>query len=352
MNTLDRKKPVLVTGATGYLASWIVKLLLDEGISVHATVRDKTKKEKYAHLLNIAKEGKGKLEIFEADLLKEGSFRDAMKDCELVIHSASPFQLYHIKDAEKELVDPALKGTRNVLNQVNQTETVKRVVLTSSMVAIYGDSIDSRSAPGGILTEQIWNTSSSPEHQPYSYSKMLAEKEAWKIVYEQHRWDLVVINPGFILGPSLDKNNAGFSNQFMTDLGKGKFRTGVPAGEIGVVDVRDAAKAHVLAGFTPTASGRHITAGYHISLAGIAKILKAKYPRLPLPGKPISKTLAWLVAPLLGMKRKYVKLNFNIDLKFDNSYVKKDLGLTFTPLEKTLEDHFEQLMNDGVIKRK
>ena len=352
MKTIDKTKPVLVTGATGYLASWVVKQLLDDGLTVHGTVRNKAKTEKYQHLMDIAAKSKGKLEIFEADLLKESSFDTAMKNCELVIHTASPFQISGLKDPQKQLIEPALQGTGNVLNTVNRTDSVKRVVLTSSMAAIYGDSIDCKDASYGILTEEIWNTTSSLKHQPYSYSKTLAEKEAWKVAEAQQRWDLVVINPGFILGPSLDKNNSGVSNEFMSDLGNGKFKMGAPEGTMGMVDVRDVAKAHILAGFTPKAKGRHITAGHNKSFFDIATILRKSYPDLPLPKKPLPKPLAWLVGPMFGLTRSYVKKNFNIDLKFDNSYVQKDLGLKFIPLEKTVNDHFEQMINDGVIKKK
>ncbi len=352
MTTIDKKKPVLVSGATGYLASWIVKYLLDDGLTVHATVRNKINTKKYEHLLKLDAESPGTLKIFEADLLAENSFETAIENCELVIHTASPFQISGLKDAQKELIEPALHGTRNVLNSATKTKSVKRVILTSSMAAIYGDSIDCQNVKDGILTEEIWNTTSSLKHQPYSYSKTLAEKEAWKICGEQSQWDLVVINPGFIVGPSLDKMNAGFSNTFMRDMGNGKYKMGAPEGTLGFVDVRDAAKAHVLACFTPTASGRHITAGYNKSFMDVARELHKIYPDLPLPKKALPKTLAWLVGPLFGLTRKHVVKNFNIDLKFDNSYVKKDLGLEFTPFEKTLADHFEQLMADGIVGRK
>ena len=91
MRKIDREKPVLVTGGSGYLASWIIKMLLNEGIDVHATVRDPANSEKIDHLAAMAKTSNGKLNLFKADLLDIGSFDAAMKDCELVIHTASPF---------------------------------------------------------------------------------------------------------------------------------------------------------------------------------------------------------------------------------------------------------------------
>jgi len=89
-----------------------------------------------------------------------------------------------------------------VLDAVNRTESVERVVLTSSCAAIYGDVADCAAAPGGVLTEEVWNTSSSLEHVPYSYSKTVAERAAWEMAGAQDRWRLVVINPAGIYGPS------------------------------------------------------------------------------------------------------------------------------------------------------
>ena len=154
MRTIDQTKPVLVTGGTGYLASWIIKQLLDEGREVRTTVRNLAQKDKYAHLTKIAVTSNGALQFFEADLLHPGSFSEAMKDCELVIHTASPFIISGVKNAQKELIEPALEGTRNVLDSVNKTDSVKRVVLTSSVVAIYGDSVDIAKTENGIFTEK------------------------------------------------------------------------------------------------------------------------------------------------------------------------------------------------------
>lgn len=352
METIDKTKPILVTGATGYLASWVVKKFLDEGFTVHATVRNKSDKEKYQHLLDAEKNSTGALKIFEADLLLLNSFKEAMTDCELVVHTASPFKISGIKDADKELVQPALQGTRNILFTVNDTESVKRVVLTSSIVAMFGDVIDISKLNNGLLTEACWNTTSNVKHQPYSYSKTMAEKEAWKIVAKQKRWDLVVINPGFILGPSLSKRADSTSINLMIQLYSGKFRTGVPAGDQAIVDVRDVAKAHILAGLTPTAKGRHIAAAFQEDFLKMVNPIRKKYPNYPLPKSYAPKWLFKLIGPLMGFSRKYVDRNVGYDVIFDNSYVKKDLDMDFIPLEETITDHFEQLVNDRLIPDK
>jgi len=351
MKIIDQTKPILVTGGTGYLASWIVKLLLDEGKEVRTTVRNLSQKDKYAHLTAIAVKSKGTFQVFEADLLKKGSFSEAMAGCELVIHTASPFKITGIKDGQKELVEPALEGTRNVLESANKTESVKRVVLTSSVVAIYGDAVDLEKTEKGIFTEEDWNLTSSVKHQPYSYSKTLAEKLAWEMAGEQNRWDLLTINPGFIMGPSLSKRTDSTSIDIMMQLTSGKFRTGVPSGKMGIVDVRDVAKSHILAGFSPTASGRHIGVADHKDFLDFANVIRVNHPQYPLPKSYVPKWLLGIIAPLAGFTRKYVKLNIGIDVKFDNSYIRKDLAMEFIPFEATISDHFTQLLDDGIIKR-
>ena len=114
MKTIDKNKPVLVTGATGYVAGWIVKKLLKEGITVHAAVRQPDNEKKVAHLKKMAKESSGTIKFFKADLLTDDAYLAAMQDCELIYHTASPFATA-VKNPQKDLIVPAVKGTENVL---------------------------------------------------------------------------------------------------------------------------------------------------------------------------------------------------------------------------------------------
>jgi len=157
MHEIDKSKPVLVTGGSGYVASWIIKMLLEEGINVNATVRDPSNSKKVDHLMALAKASGGQLKLFKSDLLDTGIFDEPMRNCELVIHTASPFFITGIKNPEEELIRPAKEGTRNVLESAKRNPTVKRVVLTISVVAIYGDNADIAFTPGGVFTEKEWN---------------------------------------------------------------------------------------------------------------------------------------------------------------------------------------------------
>lgn len=343
-----KNNPVLVTGATGYMASWIIKYLLEEGYTVHATVRNLKDKAKYAHLTTL--KNYGNLKLFEADLLRESSFKTAMEGCSIVIHTASPFLANGVKDPENQLIAPAVQGTINVLESANEITSVQRIVLTSSVVSVYGDAIEAQSHPNSTFNEKDWNKTSSVSHQPYSLSKTLAEKEAWRLANEQSRWKLTVINPGFIMGPSLSKRKDSTSIDFMLSMLNGKYASGLPDLYFGMVDVREVARAHILAGTEEQAEGRHILVADTISALDMAKILKKHYDDIyKIPTKTAPNFLLYLVGPFMGFSWKYLKRNLGIPFYFDNSYSKSNLGITYRPLEDTITDHAAQLIQDGLI---
>ncbi len=355
MTQIDKSKPVLVTGANGYVASWLVKKLLDNGITVHAAVRSPENKAKVGHLEEAAQNSPGTLKFFQADLLSPGAYTEAMQGCELVYHTASPFTT-SVKDPQKELIEPAENGTANVLNSANEVSSVKRVVVTSSCAAIYTDAIDTVNAPGGVLTEDIWNTTASLDYQPYSYSKTLAEKKAWEIAEKQDRWDLVTVNPSLVLGPALNpKNTTSESVNILKMLGGGELKMGAPRMGLGMVDVRDLAEAHFKAGFTPDANGRYITSAHNTDLLEMGQALLPKFgDKFPLPKKALPKWLLMLIGPLTNklFTWKYIRNNVNVPWKADNSKIKKELGISFRPFRETMEDAFQVLIDDGVIKAK
>lgn len=352
MMNIDKSKPVMVTGATGFVAGWLVKKLLDEGITVHAAIRNLAKTEKHAHLDAIAAKSTGNIKYFKSDLLNEGSYAEAMEGCELVYHTASPFSL-DVKDAQKDLIDPAVKGTANVLEQANKTESVKRVVITSSCAAIYTDAIDCAKGPNGAIDESMWNTTSSLDYQPYSYSKTLAEQKAWEMEKDQNRWDVVTINPSFVIGPALNPATVtSESYSILKQLGDGSMKMGVPRMGIGVVDVRDIAQAHYLAGFTPQAKGRYITSAHNTNFLDMALTVVPKYgDKYPIPKKPLPKWLLMLVGPMVNkaFSRKFLRNNVNVEWKADNSKVKKELGMEFMSLEKTMNDSFQMMIDNKMI---
>jgi dihydroflavonol-4-reductase len=337
--------PVLVTGATGFIASRIVEQLLAAGYLVRGTVRS-LKKPGDVDRLRTLPFAAERLELVEADLTHLGSFDTPAAGCEVVIHTASPYVLT-VNDPLTELIGPALNGTRNVLAACAKTSTVKRVVLTSSMAAVTDEPDSTRT-----LTEADWNTKSSLSRNPYYYSKTVAERAAWQFVsQEKPGFDLVAINPFMVIGPSL---TAGLntSNQLFVDLVKGTY-PGIIALTWGFVDVRDVAEAHVRAMERPAAHGRYLCAGEALSMRDIVEVLaKNGYDGYRLPRLPLDSRLGSAIVRLATFTqakgvRSYLRSHVGRVPRYDTTKVRRELGLTFRPVKDTVLETMEDLKRWG-----
>ena len=169
-----------VTGATGFLASELVAQLLERGYRVHATVRSLANAERNACLLDLPGATADTLKLFEADLLDDTAFDECVAGAHCVFHTASPFVTSNITDPHRELIAPALTGTRNVFSSIKRAVASgaepPRVVLTSSVAAVMGTAADKAT----YFDESDWNFSSRAHGNPpgngldmYRYSKAL-----------------------------------------------------------------------------------------------------------------------------------------------------------------------------------
>lgn len=352
MFNIDKSQPVMVTGATGYVAGWLIKRLLDEGLAVHGTVRHLANKARLQYLYDLAEQNPGQLQLFEADLLKEGSFDAAAAGCAVVFHTASPFTS-QVSDPALDLIQPALEGTRNVLRAVERTASVKRVVLTSSCAAIYADNIDLKEKGLSAFDESVWNTTANISHQAYSYSKTLAEREAWALHDTQQRWQLVVVNPSLVMGPGIKADATSESFNLIKQLGDGTMKVGVPNWPLGVVDVRDLAEAHLAAAFTPEARGRYVISGHDASFMALAEALVPRFgDKFALPRRTLPKWLVWLAAPFAdkALTRAMISRNVGYPWHGDNRKSVRELGMQYRSLEETMNDFFAQLVASGAVQ--
>lgn len=344
-------KTLLVTGAAGYLASWVVQQLLVDGYTVHGTVRSLADADKVQHLRMLQQQYPERLRLFEADLLTPRSFDAAMRGCSVVIHTASPYFLDKPGDIQRQLVQPALDGTLNVLSAVDRTPEVTRVVLTSSIAALYNDACDLSRVADHTVREADINANTDERHNSYAYSKTIAEQAAWAQQRKQKRWELISIHPGAIFGPSLSPRVDATSVGMMVQFLNGSFRTGVPRLTLGLVDVRDVAQAHLKAALLPQARGRYIVVGQSIRLLEMANLMRAKEAGLQnkLPRGEIPKALLWLIAPLVGLQRDYVARNVGHDIRFDNVRSQTELGVAYRSPAQTLNEHIAQIVADGLV---
>ncbi|XP_019151136.1 PREDICTED: cinnamoyl-CoA reductase 1-like [Ipomoea nil] len=318
-------KVVCVTGASGFIASWLVKLLLHRGYTVHATVRSLKDPNKVSHLLALdgAKE---RLHLFEADLVEENSFDSAINGCEGVFHTASPVS-FSPSATKAELVSPAVNGTLNVLESCVRTPSVKRIVLTSSTATIMYK--PNPISPTDVIDDTWFSDKEFAEEtkQWYILSKVFAEEAAWKYAGE-NRIDMVSLHPALVIGPLLQPI-LNFSSEMILDTIK-EGREFMSSPFNCYVDVRDVANAHIEAFEVPSASGRYCLVGETMQTSEVLKIVSQLYPSLPIPEK--------------------YKGDLPIMPTFKVSQDKaKSLGINFTPLEVSLKDTIESLKEKNFL---
>ncbi|KAL5566664.1 hypothetical protein UlMin_029828 [Ulmus minor] len=317
-------KVVCVTGASGYIASWLVKFLLQRGYTVKGSVRDPNDSKKTAHLLSLdgAKE---RLQLFKANLLEQGSFDSAVEGCECVFHTASPFYL-DVKDPEAEMLDPAVKGTLNVLNSCAKSPSVKRVIVTSSMAAV---AYNGKPRTPDVVVDETWF--SSPDilkesKQWYVLSKTLAEEAAWKFVKEKGI-DMVTINPAMVIGPLLQPTlNTSAAAILNLINGAETF----PNASFGWINVKDVANAHIQAYEIPSANGRYCLVERVAHFSGVVKNLRNLYPSLKLPEKCADDKP---FTPIYQVSKEKTK----------------SLGVEFIPLDVGIKETVESLKEKGFV---
>ncbi len=324
---------IAVTGVTGFIAAHAVAELLSRGYAVRGTARNPAQ---LPQTKLPALPGYDRLAVVEADLLSHDGFREAFAGCAAVLHMASPYSL-EARDALKELVEPAVKGTLNVLKAAAATPSVKRVVVTSSMAAVTDE------PDGRVLTEADWNTKSSLTRNPYYFAKAEAERSAWAFMErEKPAFDLVVINPFLVVGPSLTPG-LNTSNQIIVEALTGVFPA-IMELTWGMVDVRDVALAHVLAVETPAAAGRYLCAAESVTMRRLIEMLKPlaqAHDKLPTRaidfwlGSAIGRWFAFTQPPGAA---SYMKTHLGRTPRFDTSKIQRDLGLKYRDIGATIAE--------------
>ena len=256
---------VLVTGISGYVGQHVAAELLKNGYLVRGTVRSIAKAQATKAAIEAVTSVEN-LEFVEADLLADAGWNEAVTGCNYVIHVASPFYLAEPKN-ESDMIAPAVDGTKRVLNAAVHAG-VRRVVLTSSVVAM------TTGKPSGTYGPDAWVDTES-NIGAYAKSKALAEQAAWDVVTGTST-QLVSINPGFILGPSLGAPGDGQSVAMIRDLIGGKMPM-IPDVAMGMVDVRDVARLHVAALIAPNAANQRLIAATAepVAMSHVASVLRA-----------------------------------------------------------------------------
>lgn len=271
----EKEGVILVTGATGFIALHIIQLLQREGYRVRGTVRSLKNEEKLKPLRNLCPDARYPLELVETDLTRDEGWEAAVRGCRYCIHVASPFPNVPPK-READVIVPALEGTNRVLQACASSGTIKRIVLTSSISAVHGEFTNEA---GRVYTEDDWTDLSSRDMDTYARSKTMAEKAAWDFIQSLppgRKIELVTLNPGFVLGPSI-RGDASTSLEVIKRL-MDCTTPMVPHIYVSICDVRDVALAHLQAMIVPeAANNRYLIVSDHMWMKEIAEVLKSEF---------------------------------------------------------------------------
>ncbi|KAI9113381.1 hypothetical protein K1719_015906 [Acacia pycnantha] len=273
---------VCVTGASGFIGSWLVMRLLERGYTVRATVRDPGNEKKVKHLLQLPK-ADTHLSLWKADLADEGSFDEAINGCTAVFHVATPMD-FESKDPENEVIKPTINGLLDIMKACLKAKTVRRLIFTSSAGTV---NVAEHKKP--VYDETCWSDTEfcrtvKMTGWMYFVSKTLAEQEAWKFA-KQHNMDFITVIPTLVVGPFL--MDYSMPPSLITALSP---ITGNEAHysiikQVQFVHLDDLCMSHIFLLEHPEAQGRYICSSHDATIHDVARILNQKYPEYNVPTK-------------------------------------------------------------------
>lgn len=309
-------KKVGVIGGSGFIGSYITKEFLDQNFEVKVSSTDILKKEKYAHLSKL--KNAHRLEISELDVTNKSALKDFVKDCDIVIHGGTPFQL-DFKDVKTELFDPTIKGTENFLEVIAETPKVKKVVLIAS-VAAWNTNFPMPAE--GKTPTNTFNENDMPfiseESHPYAQAKFIANQTVNKFIKTNPNlnFEITSVSPVAVFGKSMsqrqDSTSTGLQHLIKNKIAPNPFVQMLFDTDAGfaVVDIKDVAK--------------------NISKAATTHGLHGKNYLLSSETYPVSDISLMLNNQVPKNQPKVI---------YQNQMAKRELGLSFQSVKSTLNQY-------------
>eukprot|EP01133_Synstelium_polycarpum_P014168 gene14168-16700_t len=319
-------KLVVVTGGTGYIASWIIKYLVERDYQVRAIVHDIENQSKTRFLRSLPN-----VEIVQGNL-ENADYNVLLKDCWTVIHTAIPFA-HNYDDPMTQVINPTIAGIKSILNACSTINSIQKFILTSTdgtIIDVLNPNLDPKSVP---YTEEDWNNDSTLESCPYFYAKVLTERFVWQFQKNNNQkpdtnhFQVSVLNPSFVLGPSLTptmNESQRLAKDFLYNAAE-PYPT-----RVGVVDVRNVAHAHVIVLEHSESDGhRYILSGSNIQWKDIAQCAQNIHPDIKFNVHPDPKET---LIPKWSLNTSKIQ----------------SLGLSFIPFSDSIRDMLES-WNSSVI---
>ncbi len=309
-------KKVGIIGGSGFIGSYITKQFLENGYEVKVSATDISREDKYEHLM--ALKNSENLYITELNVENKAALASFVNDCDIVIHSGTPFQL-SVDDVQKDLFIPTIKGTENFLEVINHTPSIKKVVLIASVAAWNTDF--PMPAGGKSFTDTFDekdNRFTSEKSHPYCQAKFIANQVVEEFIKNNPKtsFEISTVSPVSVMGKSLSKREDSTSTglQFLIknniapdDFIQAIFDNDVP---FAIVDVADVANATYKAATTKGLHGKdYLLTSETYKVSDIRAMLNHNEPKE------------------------------NAQIVYKNNLAKTDLGVQFRPVKETLNNY-------------
>jgi dihydroflavonol-4-reductase len=337
------RKTALITGISGFVAKHCAIEFARAGYRVRGTVRDPGKIEQVRDTLSDHFDPED-LEIRVCDLLEDDGWAEAVSGCDCIIHVASPDPLAQPEN-EEVLVRPAVDGTLRVLHAARNNGVRKFVHTSSAFAAFYG-----RGREKAEYDENDWTDLDGPGVTPYAKSKTLAERAARAFVSEHPEIHYTSINPGYIFGPSLD-DDLSSSIELIRLLLAGKY-PGVARLCLPCVDVRDVARAHLMAAECRYPSGRrYLLVTDSPWMGDVARILRSMPDGLgrKSPSTVLPNWVVWLIG-IYDRPVRSIRPELGRGIHIDGRRAEQELGFTYRSVEEAVRATAESLRSLGIIQ--
>ena len=346
MSPIPKGGTVAVTGAAGFIGSWVVRLLLDKGYRVRACVRDINDAERTDFLRQMPGYTSGRLTLHSADLDNAGCFDDIFKGCNGVAH-VSHISTYEDHEYVKMVCD-------HIINSVNKSETVNRVVVTSSVAAVMSEMDLDELVRRPVLYEDRYpddlNPRRTPERQGYSMGKIIAENSFSEAAEKNGAWDAITCCPADNVGPiqAPHQKDRGPWQHHIESMLLGNYNQTWVYRPWTPVDVRDDAACHIgLLESVHVKNGERYIAWSTESInvedvcAGIDSVLPELNFKVTAPVEVHPEKLQ-------AREQKYRAIWAQCDLR--NERMRAVTGVTFRPFEESLRDCVESLLTVARIE--
>jgi hypothetical protein len=309
-------KKVGIIGGSGFIGSYITKVFLDNSFLVKVSATDITREDKYQHLMSL--KNAENLYISELDVADKSMLEDFVFDCDIVIHSGTPFIL-NFADAQKQLFDPTIKGTQNFLEVISNTPGIEKVVFIAS-VAAWNTNFPMPAGSKNFTDTFDENDTPfiSTESHPYAQAKFMANQVVEKFIKENPNFDFEIssVSPVMVMGKAMSNRDDSTSGglQFLIknkiapdDFIQALYDNNVP---FAIVDVQDVANATFKTATTKGLHGKnYLLTSETYKVSDMNLMLNQKEPK----EKP--------------------------SIVYKNNLAKKDLEIQFRAVKETLKNY-------------